>query len=74
MPVPSPLALANAWARLRPERAALDRHLREGAWKAVSKRVDEVLLGEVLDLADQQVSEMQQAAQLLRERRTGGQD
>ena len=63
--------------RLKPERATLDRHLRDGAWRIVAERVDEVLLGEVLELADPKVSEMQQAAQLLRERRlgrTGGQD
>jgi len=71
LPVPSPRALADAWSRLEPERAALDRQLRDGGWMAVVKRVDEVLLGEILDLSELQVSEMQQAAQLLRERRSG---
>jgi adenine-specific DNA-methyltransferase len=71
LPMPSIRVLADAWSRLSSERAALDQHLRDGAWETVAERVDEVLLGDVLDLSKQQVSEMQQAARLLRERRLG---
>jgi hypothetical protein len=71
LPVPSPSALVDAWSQLSSERALLDRHLRDREWTTVAQRVDEVLLGDVLDLSDPQVSEIRQAAKLLRERRLG---
>ncbi len=71
LPVPSTSVLVDAWTRLNSERAALDQLLRDGAWETVAGRVDEVILGDVLDLSKQQMSEMRQAARLLRERRLG---
>ena len=44
LPGPGAGGLAAAWERLKDERAALDRQLRNGLWTNVVKRVDEVLL------------------------------
>jgi adenine-specific DNA-methyltransferase len=71
LPVPSPRALAGAWSLIKPERASLDRQLRNGRWAAVVKRVDEILLRGVLGLSDEQARDMHEAARLLRERRLG---
>jgi adenine-specific DNA-methyltransferase len=71
LPVPSPAALESAWERLKPERPALDRRLRNGTWTAVVKRVDEVLLRDVLDLSASDARELHEAARSLRERRLG---
>ena len=51
LPVPTPQALEAAWERLRGERANIDRKLHKGLWGAVNKRVDEVLLRDVLELS-----------------------
>ena len=71
LPVPSPAALEQAWARIKSERQRLDRQLRNGTWTAVVKRVDEVLLHEVLDLSASEASDLHEAAVSLRERRLG---
>jgi len=71
LPVPAPRALADAWRILKDERASLDRQLRKGMWTAVSKRVDEVLLRDVLDLNADEARGMHEAALALRERRIG---
>lgn len=71
LPVPSPSVLERAWERLKPERAALDRQLRNGTWTTVVKRVDEVLLRDVLDLSAEEAKELHEAARSLRERRLG---
>ncbi len=71
LPVPSPSVLERAWERLKPERAALDRQLRNGMWTTVVKRVDEVLLHDVLELSAEEARELHEAARSLRERRMG---
>jgi adenine-specific DNA-methyltransferase len=74
LPVPGPRALTAAWHRLRNERSALDRQLRNGHWTAVAKRVDEVLLRDVLKLPPGAARELHEAARSLRERRIGRED
>jgi hypothetical protein len=71
LPVPRPAALKAAWQELRPERASLDRQLRNGVWTAVAKRVDEVLLRGVLGLTADEARQLHEAARSLRERRLG---
>ena len=69
LPMPKPELLAAAWAILRPERAKLDRQLREGRWTNVVARVDEVLLRDAAGIAATDVKEVHNAAQDLRARR-----
>ncbi len=64
-------ALEAARKRLRGERASLDRKLQKGLWEAVNKRVDEVLLCDVLKLSPAVTQELYSAAQFLRARRVG---
>lgn len=71
LPVPTPQALKEAWERLRGERANLDRKLHKGLWEVVNKRVDEVLLRDILKLDTAAAQELYEAAQFLRERRVG---
>ena len=44
LPVPKPEALVEAWRRLKPETAKLERQLGQGVWVGVAKRVDDALL------------------------------
>lgn len=71
LPVPTPKLLADAWAKLKDERAALDRQLRAGHWLGVVKRVDEVLLRETMALTGAEAAELHEAVQALRGRRLG---
>ncbi|MEN3281501.1 MAG: adenine-specific DNA-methyltransferase [Solirubrobacteraceae bacterium] len=71
LPVPSPKALEAAWQRLKPDRAQLDRQLRQGLWTPVVKRVDEALLQGACGLSEQQALQLHAAARSLRERRIG---
>lgn len=71
LPMPAPKALATAWDRLRGEKTSLDRQLRNGMWTAVAKRVDELLLRDVLGLSSSEAQELHEAARSLRERRIG---
>lgn len=71
LPMPSPQVLAAAWERLKPDRASLDRQLRNGYWINVVKRVDEVLLRETLRLDSAAAAQLHEAARSLRERRIG---
>lgn len=71
LPVPAPEALARAWDVLKNERDCLDRQLKNGVWVTVVKRVDEVLLREVLGLSGDEIAELHEATQALRERRIG---
>ncbi|MEO1056403.1 MAG: SAM-dependent methyltransferase, partial [Actinomycetota bacterium] len=71
LPLPAPAALEQAWHRLKAERSQFDRQLRHGYWTNVAKRVDEVLLGEVLGLSLADRTELHEAAASLRERRIG---
>lgn len=71
LPIPKPDALERAWKVLGPERAQLDRQLRDGRWTIVLSRVDEVLLREVMGLEGIEVASLHGAARSLRERRIG---
>jgi adenine-specific DNA-methyltransferase len=71
LPVPRPDVLEAAWRVLAPERAHLDRQLRDGRWTTVLSRVDEVLLRDTLVLEGSQVAQIHEAARSLRERRLG---
>jgi adenine-specific DNA-methyltransferase len=71
LPVPTARALEAVWKRLRGERASLDRKLHKGLWEAVNKRVDEILLRDVLKLSSAAAQEFYEAARFLRERRVG---
>jgi adenine-specific DNA-methyltransferase len=71
LPVPTARALEAVWKRLRGERASLDRKLHKGLWEAVHKRVDEILLRDVLKLSSAATQEFYEAARFLRERRVG---
>lgn len=71
LPVPKPSVLDAAWAILRPEKASLDRQLKNGLWTGVVARVDEVLLGSVLGLSHADAASLHDAAKSLRRRRLG---
>jgi methylase of polypeptide subunit release factors len=69
LPMPKPDCLVRAWAVLRPERAQLDRHLRDGRWTNVVARVDEVLLRQVMGLTVEDAAQLYSAGSGLRTRR-----
>jgi methylase of polypeptide subunit release factors len=69
LPMPQPGLLATAWTILRPERAKLDRQLREGQWTNVVARVDDVLLRDAAGMSAVDVKDIHNAAQELRARR-----
>lgn len=69
LPVPSLEDLKKAWGILKPERAQLDRQLRDGRWTSVLARVDEALLRTTLKLQPGEVDALHEAARSLRERR-----
>jgi len=71
LPVPSPTALAQAWEQLKGERDCLDRHLRNGVWVTVVRRVDEVLLRDIAGLTGDEIAELYDATRSLRQRRIG---
>jgi len=71
LPVPDPRVLAHAARLLKEERPALDRQLRNGRWSGVVKRVDELLLREILGLSGAEAAELHDAVQGLRSRRLG---
>ncbi|MEX2212302.1 MAG: N-6 DNA methylase [Gaiellaceae bacterium] len=71
LPVPSQSALALVWEKLKGERACLDRQLRNGVWVTVVKRVDEVLLRDVAGLTGDEIAEIYEGSQSLRQRRIG---
>ena len=71
LPVPAPRALEAAWKHLYKERSKLDRQLRNGLWTTVAKRVEEVLLRDVLKLTPGDAQGLHEAARSLRERRLG---
>jgi adenine-specific DNA-methyltransferase len=74
LPVPAPEHLHAAWAWLKDERSRLDARLRRGLWTNVVKRVDEVLLCEVMGISRADADQLSQAAMGLRERRVGRKD
>jgi adenine-specific DNA-methyltransferase len=69
LPVPKPKVLEAAWALLRPERARLDRQLRDGRWTSVVACVDDALLLTAAGMGLRDVQELHLAAQNLRSRR-----
>lgn len=70
LPLPRPEDLQSAWDVMAPRRAALDMALRRGDWEAVLADVDRVLLGGVLDLSQDAIEKIRNAATFLRVRRT----
>ncbi len=71
LPVPRPQALAEAWQRLKPDRAKLERQLEQGLWTGVAKRVDEALLVGACGIPAVEVQQLHQAGQELRRTRIG---
>ena len=69
LPVPKLDVLEEAWSKLRSERNALNRQLRNGLWTNVVARVDEVLLRQTLSLSSEQVTLIRAGAHALRVRR-----
>lgn len=70
LPMPHLEQVLAAWAALESERGRLEHALSQGLWTNVLKRVDDVLLGTVVQLDRQTIERVQAAAVLLRERRT----
>ena len=71
LPVPSTEHLLKAWACLKDEKAKLDGRLRTGLWTNVVKRIDEVLLCDVMGISREDVVQLSDAAAKLRGRRIG---
>lgn len=71
LPVPTFDALQDAWEILKPQKAALSRSLKDGAWTHVVKVVDDALLVRTMNLTREQVSELHNGARSLRARRMG---
>jgi adenine-specific DNA-methyltransferase len=69
LPVPKPDVLAEAWLRLKPERAKLQRQLQQGLWVWVAKLVDEALLVGACGVPARDVAELHAAVQELRRTR-----
>ncbi|WP_433055066.1 N-6 DNA methylase [Dactylosporangium sp. CS-033363] len=74
LPVPNFTAMERAWTLLADDRRRLDTQLQGGRWTNVVKRVDEVLLGEILKLSAEEVAQIQDAARSLRSRRMGAEE
>lgn len=70
LPVPAPDHLRAAWAILRGRRAQLDAALRRGEWWTVVAEVDRALLKDVLQLENEDVTALRDAATHMRVRRT----
>lgn len=71
LPVPADAELASAYARLKGERQGLERQLRDGHWRAVRDRVDQVLLRDTFGLSTAETTSLREAAGALRDRRMG---
>lgn len=71
LPVPRPEILSEAWKRLKPDRAKLERQLEKGLWTGVAKRVDEALLVGACGLPASEVRQLHEAGQELRRTRIG---
>jgi methylase of polypeptide subunit release factors len=72
LPAPAPAQLNGAWRTLKPERARLERLLRQGLWTGVAKRVDEALLIDTCRVPKRDVRLLHEASQDLRRTRMGG--
>jgi hypothetical protein len=71
LPVPAPAALAEAWRRLRPDRAQLEHQLQQGLWAAVAQRVDAALLVGACGVPAEDVAQLYAAVTELRRNRMG---
>jgi adenine-specific DNA-methyltransferase len=71
LPVPGPDQLEATWKILKPERARLERLLRQGLWTGVAKRVDDALLNGACRLPAGDVRLLHEASQQLRRTRIG---
>jgi adenine-specific DNA methylase len=71
LPLPQPEFLDRAAQLLTDERPALDRQLRNGHWSCVAKRVDEVLLRDIVGIDGAEAAEIHEAVQTMRSRRLG---
>jgi adenine-specific DNA methylase len=71
LPVPRPEVLAEAWKRIKPDRAKLERQLERGLWTGVAKQVDEALLVGACGLPAREVQQLHEAGQELRRTRIG---
>jgi adenine-specific DNA-methyltransferase len=70
LPVPTPQALREAWRALGNQRPNLDAALKRGEWWTVVAEVDRRLLKDTMDLSNDKVIAIRDAAMLLRVRRT----
>ena len=71
LPVPGRDLLEATWTILKPERAKLERLLRQGLWTGVAKRVDDALLNGACHLPSGDVHLLHEASQQLRRTRIG---
>ncbi|MCY3886096.1 MAG: N-6 DNA methylase [Chloroflexi bacterium] len=71
LPMADHAELVSAWQLLKNDRASIDRHLRQGLWTNVVKKVDEALLQRTMGLRHADVAELHQASRSLRQRRIG---
>ncbi len=71
LPVPRPDVLVEAWRRIKPERAKLERQLEQGLWTGVAKHIDEALLVSACGIPAQEVQQLHEAGQELRRTRMG---
>jgi adenine-specific DNA-methyltransferase len=71
LPVPRPEVLIEAWRRIKPDRAKLERQLERGLWTGVAKHVDEALLVGACGLPGGEVQQLHEAGQELRRTRIG---
>jgi adenine-specific DNA-methyltransferase len=71
LPVPRPEVLVEAWQRIKPNRARLERQLEQGLWTGVAKHVDEALLVGACGVPAWEVQQLHEAGQELRRTRIG---
>lgn len=71
LPLPKPEILMEAWGRIKPERAKLERQLEQGLWTGVAKHVDEALLVGACGISRHAVQQLHEAGQELRRIRIG---
>jgi len=74
LPVPKPAVLQAAAEILHDKKSRLDRQLKAGEWLAVTKTVDKVILGDVLNLPESTRADLWQASRKLRSSRLGAAD
>ncbi len=70
LPVPAPTQLSAAWKVLGKRRSEFDASLRRGEWCSVVAEVDRVLLRQIIKLDPDEVTQIRDAASVMRVRRT----